>query len=70
MTKIKKTLGRIWTRYHNYYGMTSILEAACKDSLQWNAEMIRDYTINHAHEVNHEMAVKFAHDPPPSTQEQ
>ena len=26
MTKIKKTLGRNWTRYHNYYGMTHILE--------------------------------------------
>ena len=24
MTKIKKTLGRNWTGYHNYYGMTHI----------------------------------------------
>ena len=65
MTKIKKTLGRNWTRYHNHYGMTNILEDACKNSMQWSAEMIRDYNINHAHKVNHEMAMKFAHDPPP-----
>ena len=57
-----------WARYHNYYGMTCVLEDACKDSLKWSAEMIRDYTVNHAHEVNHQMAVKFAHDPPPLPQ--
>ena len=66
--KIKKTLGRNWARYHNYYGMTCVLEDACKDSLKWSAEMIRDYTVNHAHKVNHQMAVKFTHDPPPLPQ--
>ena len=65
MTRIKKTLGQNWTRYHNYYGMTTILEAACKRELGWKKEMIRDYTINHAHEVNHPMAIQYAHNPPP-----
>ena len=27
--------------------------------------MIQQYTVNHAHEVNHPMAVQHAHDPPP-----
>ena len=65
MTRIKKTLGWNWTRYHNYYGMTKILEAACKRELGWKKEMIWDYTINHTHEVNHLMAIQYAHNPPP-----
>ena len=65
MTKIKETLGRNWTRYHNHYGMTQELEDACKDSLSWSAEMVRQYTIDHAHEVNQPMATKWAQHPPP-----
>ena len=33
--------------------------------LHWSKELIQEYIVNHAHEVNHEMAVKYAHDPPP-----
>ena len=60
MTKVKKTLDRNWTRYHNHYSMTQELEDACKDSLSWSAEMVRQYTIDHAHEVNQPMATKWA----------
>ena len=65
MTKIKKTLGRNWTRYHNYYGMTHILERACSKKLHWNRETIREYTVSHASEVNYEMAKQHVDDPPP-----
>ena len=51
MTKIKKTLGRNWTRYHNYYGMTHILERACSKKLHV--------------EVNYEKAKQHVDDPPP-----
>ena len=47
MTCTKKTLGCNWTRYHNYYGMNHILEAACIKKLHWDWEALHDYTINH-----------------------
>ena len=65
MTRTKKTLGRNWTRYHNYYGMNCILEAACTKRLHWDRETLRDYTINHAPEVNHQNAMRYAKNPPP-----
>ena len=65
MTKTKKTLGRNWTRYHNYYGINHILENACSRKLHWTRETIREYIVNHAHEVNHEIASKYASNPPP-----
>ena len=65
MTKTKKTLGRNWTHYHNYYGMNHILENACSRKLHWTRETIREYIVNHAHEVNHEIATKYASNPPP-----
>ena len=65
MTKIKKTLGRNWTCYHNYYGMTHILERACSKKLHWNRETIREYTVSHAPEVNYEKAKQHGDDPPP-----
>ena len=65
MTKIKKTLGRNWTRYHNYYGMTHILERACSKKLHWTRETIREYTVSHAPEVNYEKAKQHVDDPPP-----
>ena len=64
MTKTKKTLGRNWTRYHNY-GMNHVLENACSKKLHWNQETIREYTVSHAPEVNHEKATKYANNPPP-----
>ena len=65
MTKIKKTLGRNWTRYHNYYSMTHILERACSKKLHWNRETIREYTVSHAPEVNYKKAKQHVDDPPP-----
>ena len=64
MMRTKKTLGRNWTCYHNYYGMTCILEEACSKMLNWSKELIQEYTVNHAHEVNHLMAVQYANNPP------
>ena len=57
MTHTKKTLGCNWTRYHNYYGMNRILEAVCTKRLHWDREALRDYTINHAPEVNYQNAM-------------
>ena len=65
MTKMKKTLGRNWTRYHNYYGMTHILERVCSKKLHWNRETIREYTVSHTPEVNYEKAKQHVDDPPP-----
>ena len=65
MTKIKKTLGRNWTCYHNYYGMTHILEKACSKKLHWNRETIREYTVSHAPEVNYKKSKQHVDDPPP-----
>ena len=65
MTKTKKTLGRNWTRYHNYYGMNHGLASACSKKLQWNQETIREYTVSHALEVSHEKATKYMNNPPP-----
>ena len=65
MTKIKKTLGQNWTRYHNYYGMTHALEKACSKILHWNRETICEYTVSHAPEVNHEKARQHINNPPP-----
>ena len=65
MTRTKKTLGHNWTRYHNYYGMNYILEAACTKQLHWDRETLRDYTITHAPEVNHQSATRHVKNPPP-----
>ena len=65
MTHTKKTLGQNWTRYHNYYGMNYILERACIKKLHWDWEALRDYTINHAPEVNHQSATHHVKNPPP-----
>ena len=65
MTRTKKTLGHNWTRYHNYYGMNHILEAACTKQLHWDQQTLRDYTIAHAPEVNHQSATHHMKNPPP-----
>ena len=65
MTRTKKTLGRNWTRYHNYYRMNYILERAGTKKLHWDRETLRDYTINHALEVNHQNATRYVNNPPP-----
>ena len=65
MTRTKKTLGKNWTRYHNYYGMNYILERACSKKLHWDRETIREYTVNHVPEVNHQNAMQYVNNPPP-----
>ena len=65
MTRTKKTLGRNWTRYHNYYGMNLVLEAACTKQLHWDRAALREYTLNHAPEVNLQYALKHVKHPPP-----
>ena len=65
MTRTKKTLGHNWTRYHNYYGMNSVLEAACSKQLHWDRAALREYTLNHALEVNYQNASKHVKHPPP-----
>ena len=65
MTRTKKTLGKIWTRYHNYYRMNHVLEAACSKKLHWNRETIHEYTISHAPEVDHQNTIQYVNNPPP-----
>ena len=65
MTKMKKTLGRNWMRYHNWYGMNNVLEAACAGQLHWNRKTIHRYTLDHAPEVNQVSAQQNASNPPP-----
>ena len=65
MTKTKRTLGHNWTRYHNWYGMNNVLEAACTGQLHWNCETIRRYTLDHAPEVNQVSTQRNASNPPP-----
>ena len=65
MMKTKRTLGHNWTRYHNWYGMNNVLEAACARQLYWDCETIRRYTLDHAPEVNHLSAQRNASKPPP-----
>ena len=65
MTRTKKTLGKNWTRYHNYYGMNHVLERACSKKLHWNRETIHEYTVSHAPEVNHQNAMQYVNNPPP-----
>ena len=45
--------------------MNHILERACSKKLHWNRETIREYTVNHAPEVNHQNAMQYVNNPPP-----
>ena len=65
MTRTKKTLGHNWTRYHNYYGMNSVLEAACTKQLHWDRAALREYTLADAPEVNHQSTSRHTKHPPP-----
>ena len=55
MTRTKSTLGRVWPRYYNWYGMTGKLRAALLQH-GWMEERITDYdranrlTVNLEHE--------------------
>ena len=65
MTRTKRTLGRNWTRYHNWYGKNNVLEAACARQLHWDRETIRRYTLDHAPEVNQVSTQRNANKSPP-----
>ena len=65
MTRTKKTLGRNWMRYHNYCGMNLVLEAVCTKQLHWDRAALREYTLAHAPEVNHQSTSKHVTHPPP-----
>ena len=45
--------------------MNHVLEVACSKKLHWNRETIREYTVNHAPEVNHQNAMQYINNPPP-----
>ena len=45
--------------------MNHVLEVACSKKLHWNRETIREYTISHAPEVNHQNAMQYVNNPPP-----
>ena len=45
------------------YGVTYKLHEGMK-SLEWSAEVIQKYTVDHAHEVNEESAAKHRHNHP------
>ena len=55
MTRTKSTLGRVWARYYNWYGMTGKLRAALLQH-GWTEERINNYdranrlTVNLEHE--------------------
>ena len=45
--------------------MNHVLENACSKKLHWNRETIREYTVSHALEVNHEKPMQHVNNPPP-----
>ena len=47
----KKSLGRVWSRYFQLYGMTSKLATACVD-LGWTQMDMKTYAKEHYHLVN------------------
>ena len=49
--RTKKSLGRVWSRYFQLYGMMSKLTAACVD-LGWTQMDIKMYAKEHYHLVN------------------
>ena len=45
--------------------MNSVLEAVCSKHLHWDRAALREYTLAHAPEVNHQNASKHVKHPPP-----
>ena len=45
--------------------MNSVLEAACTKQLHWDRAALREYTLNHASEVNYQSASRHVKHPPP-----
>ena len=51
MSNTKKSLGKVWSRYFQLYGMTGKLTAACVD-LGWTQMDMKTYAKEHYHLVN------------------
>ena len=45
--------------------MNLVLEAACTKQLHWDQAALREYTLAHAPEVNHQSASRYVTHPPP-----
>ena len=55
LSNTKKSLGRVWFRYFQLYGVTGKLAAACKD-IGWTQAHIDAYARGHYHLVNQQTA--------------
>ena len=55
VTNTKKSLGRVWSRYFQLYGVTSKLAAACME-IGWTQAHVEAYAKGHYHLVNQQMA--------------
>ena len=55
LSNTKKSLGRVWFRYFQLYGMTGKLAIACMD-IGWTRTDVDTYTREHYHLVNQQMA--------------
>ena len=51
----KKSLGRVWSRYFQLYGVTSKLATACME-IGWTQAHVEAYAKGHYHLVNQKMA--------------
>ena len=51
----KKSLGRVWSRYFQLYGVTSKLATACME-IGWTQAHVEAYTKGHYHLVNQQTA--------------
>ena len=55
LSNTKKSLGRVWFRYFQLYGLTHKLAMACVN-IGWTRADVDNYTRGHYHLVNQQMA--------------
>ena len=55
LSNTKKSLGRVWLRYFQLYGVTGKLAIACMD-IGWTRKDVDTYTREHYHLVNQQTA--------------
>ena len=55
VTNTKNSLGRVWSRYFQLYGVTSKLAAACME-IGWTQAHVEAYAKGHYHLVNQQTA--------------
>ena len=55
LSNTKKSLGRVWFRYFQLYGVTGKLAIACMD-IGWTLRDVDTYTREHYHLVNQQTA--------------